>query len=302
MGCPDSLAAAVRNRPVRVSQRSPPRGKVRYRIGGVASAEGVARARVGESATIERLQIELAAKQLVVDALMEGFLASDFPVVAGLRFDVLYKPAAILERLGGDWYDIFALPDGRVAFSLGDVCGRGLGAAVKMAQAKQAIKVAASLQINDPMPLAVLEQTNKVIFLNNHQVEFTTAIYGVIDMASRKVTYASAGHHPPILAKLGEASRILPNHGFPLGVEVDLPALIKEHEFIYESGTLLVLYTDGLVEFGHDVEDGVARLLKAARAAVTEGARNPATFIVESVLPEESAYLDDVAVLTIYFE
>ena len=257
---------------------------------------------MGESATIERLQLELAAKQATVDALMEGFLAVDFPIVDGLKFDVLYKPAAALEHLGGDWYDVFTLPDGRVAFSLGDVCGRGLGAAVKMGQAKQAVKVAASLQINDPMPIAVLDQTNKVIFLNNHQVEFTTAIYGVIDVANRKVTYASAGHHPPILAKPGEQSRIMPNHGFPLGVELNLPDLIKEHEFNYESGMLLVLYTDGLIEFSHDAAEGEASLLKAARDAVTEGARNPAAFIAESVLQEEMEHPDDVAVLTIFFE
>jgi serine phosphatase RsbU (regulator of sigma subunit) len=150
---------------------------------------------VGESATIEGLRLELAAKQATVDALMEGFLNVDFPIVDGLAFDVLYQPAAEIEHLGGDWYDIFTLPDGRVAFSLGDVCGRGLGAAVKMGQAKQAIKVAASLQINDPMPIAVLDQTNKVIFLSNHQVEFTTAIYGVIDMASRKETRRAAVYH-----------------------------------------------------------------------------------------------------------
>jgi serine phosphatase RsbU (regulator of sigma subunit) len=149
---------------------------------------------VGKSATIDRLELELAAKQAVVDALMQGFLKVDLPVVGGLAFDVLYQPAAHIEELGGDWYDIFTLPDGRIAFSIGDVCGRGLGAAVKMAQAKQAIKVAASLQINDPMPIPVLEQTNKVIFLNNNHVEFTTAIYGLIDLPQRKVTYAAAGH------------------------------------------------------------------------------------------------------------
>src|ERR1700736_4849071 len=158
--------------------------------------------------TIEELRSALAAKQATVDVLMQGFLAVDFPFVEGLEFDVLYRPAAEIEQLGGDWDDIFTLPDGRVAFSLGDVCGKGLTSAVKMAQAKQAIKVAASLQINDPMPIAVLDQTNKVIFLNGHHVEFTTALYGVIDMAERKVTYASAGHHPPILARAGAASRI----------------------------------------------------------------------------------------------
>jgi serine phosphatase RsbU (regulator of sigma subunit) len=171
-----------------------------------------------------------------------------------------------------------------------------------MGQAKQAIKVAASLQINDPMPIAVLDQTNKVIFLNNHNAEFTTAIYGVTDTASRKVTYASAGHHPPILAKRGEPPRVMTNHGFPLGVELNLPDLIREHEFFYESNTLLVLYTDGLVEFNHNDLEGEARLLKAARDAVETQAPLPACFIVESVLEEESQYPDDVAVMTIYFE
>ncbi|MDQ2991997.1 MAG: serine/threonine-protein phosphatase [Candidatus Eremiobacteraeota bacterium] len=233
---------------------------------------------------------------------MKGFLTTDFPAVEGLVFDVLYQPAAAIEQLGGDWYDVFTLPDGRIAFSLGDVCGRGLGSAVKMGQAKQAVKVAASLQINDPMPIAVLDQTNKVIFLNNNHVEFTTAIYGVIDMAQRKVTYASAGHHPPILAQAGELPRIMPNHGFPLGVEVNLPDLIREHEFIFEPGMLLVLYTDGLIESSHDAEKGEVRLLAAAAAAVNGKVPNPAKFIVEHVLQEAHQHPDDVAVLTISFK
>ena len=138
--------------------------------------------------TIARLRADLAAKEATVAALMEGFALPDLPVVAGLAFDVLYRPAEQLERLGGDWYDIFILLDGRIAFTIGDVCGRGLAAAVKMGQAKQAIKVAASLQTNNPMPRAVLEQTNKVIFLNGHHVNFTTAIYfhcGGLDLYPR---------------------------------------------------------------------------------------------------------------------
>jgi serine phosphatase RsbU (regulator of sigma subunit) len=257
---------------------------------------------ISESATIEGLRLEIAAQQATIQALMKGFLAVDFPIVDGLAFDVLYRPTNAIERLGGDWYDIFTLPDGRIAFSLGDVCGRGLEVAVKMGQAKQAIKVAASLQINDPMPVAVLDQANKVIFLNNNQVEFTTAIYGIIDTTARKVTYACAGHHPPILAKPGDPALIMPNHGFPLGVEVNLPDLIREHSFVYESGTLLVLYTDGLIEFNHDVEEGEARLLQAASDAVNAKDQSPARFIVESVLRDAQQRPDDIAVMTIFFK
>jgi serine phosphatase RsbU (regulator of sigma subunit) len=170
-----------------------------------------------------------------------------------------------------------------------------------MGQAKQAIFIAASLQFNDPMPIPVLDQANKVIFLNNHDVEFTTALYGLIDVANRKVTYASAGHCPPILAKPGEDARILPNHGFPLGVEVNLPDLIREHEFIYEPGSLLVLYTDGLIESTHNMEEGEARLLAASRETLEAKAQNPARFIAERVLRQEGLFPDDVAVLTILF-
>jgi serine phosphatase RsbU (regulator of sigma subunit) len=255
-----------------------------------------------ESSTVDALREALVAKQATVDALMLGFAVTDFPVVEQLSFDVVYEPAAPIERLGGDWYDIFRLPDGRVAFSVGDVCGKGLGAAVKMGQAKQAIKVAASLPNNDPMPLAVLTQTNTVIFLNDHHVEFTTAVYGVIDTSSRKVTYACAGHHPPILAKRGEAARVLPNHGFALGVERDLPHVIQEHEFRYEPGTLFVLYTDGLIESRDNGEEGESRLLMAARAAVDGNAANPAHFIAETVVQGEPEHPDDVTVLSIFFK
>jgi len=267
-----------------------------------STRDGIPTVHQDESALITELRLELASKQAIVDALMKGFQKVDFPVVDGLAFDVLYKPMAAIEELGGDWYDVFVLPDGRIAFSVGDVCGRGPGSAVKMAQAKQAIYIAASLRLNDPMPLPVLDQTNKVIFLNNHNTEFTTAIYGVIDLASRNVTYASAGHCPPVLARPGQDAIALENHGFPLGVELNLPDLIREHSFTYEPGSLLVLYTDGTIESSHDIEEGEARLLEASRDALVENTKRPAKFIVEHTLREDSPYPDDVAVLTILFK
>jgi serine phosphatase RsbU (regulator of sigma subunit) len=251
--------------------------------------------------TIDRLQNELATKQATVDALLKGYQRVAFPAVPGLVFDVLYRPAAKLEQLGGDWYDVFRLPDGRIAFTIGDVCGRGLAAAVKMGQAKQAVKIAAALRENDPRPRTVLEQTNRVIFLNGQNVEFTTALYGLIDTSTRSVLYASAGHPPPVLVRSGEDARIMPNLGFPLGVDSEFPK-VPEHEFIYRSGDLLVLYTDGLVEFDHNVEAGEAMLLRISREALETKVADPARFIVEAMLKTPAKSPDDVAVLTIYFE
>jgi len=114
----------------------------------------------GESATIEHLRSELAAKQATVDTLLKGFVATDFPVVAGLAFDVLYQPAAAIEQLGGDWYDIFMLPDGRVAFRW-VMCAAGPRRGGQNGSGEAGNQSCGVAAINDPMPIAVLDQANK---------------------------------------------------------------------------------------------------------------------------------------------
>ncbi|MDQ6943438.1 MAG: SpoIIE family protein phosphatase [Candidatus Eremiobacteraeota bacterium] len=252
----------------------------------------------GTLTDIHDRQIAVEANTHMVDAMMKGYLSKTFPTVKGLTFDTLYRAANVMEKIGGDWYDVFKLPDGRIGFSLGDVCGHGVDAAVKMSEAKQAIFVAACL--GDPAPESVLCQANRVLFLNNHHVSITTALYGIVDVAHRTVTYASAGHHPPILARPNEQAEVLPNHGFPLGVEEHMPPRIKPHEFTYEFGSTMVLYTDGLIEFDHDLIDGEGRLLAAAAESVRCGAAHPAKFIANHVLGDATP-IDDVAVLTLSF-
>ncbi len=243
-------------------------------------------------------QMAFEANTHMVDAMMKGYLSKPFPVVPGLEFDALYQVANVSERIGGDWYDVFELPDGRIGFSLGDVCGHGVDAAVKMGEAKQAIFVAACL--GDPAPERVLCQANRVLFLNDHHVSITTALYGIVDAARRSVTYASAGHHPPILARPNGEATVLPNHGFPLGVELPMPPRIRTHEFAYETGSTMFLYTDGLIEFDRDLAKGEKRLLAAAAEAVRSKAAQPARFVAGRVLGGVIP-TDDVAVLALSF-
>jgi serine phosphatase RsbU (regulator of sigma subunit) len=103
-----------------------------------------------------------------------------------------------------------------------------------------------------------------------------------------------------MLAKPNEDTVIIPNHGFPLAVEKDMPPC-KTHEFAYESGSMLVLYTDGLVEFTRDLVEGETRLLTAAAQALKCRAENPAAYIAEHVLGDAHPN-DDIAVLTLSFE
>jgi len=253
----------------------------------------------GTLSDVHERQIAFDANSHVLDALMKSYLAKPFPAVPGLRFDSLYRVANTLEKLGGDWYDTFVLPDRRVGFSIGDVCGHGVEAAVKMGEAKHALFVAACL--DEATPVQVLERANEVLFLNNHHVSITTALYGVIDPARRTVTYASAGHHPPILVRAHHPAEVLPNHGFPLGVERKMPPFLREHSFSYQSGDMLVAYTDGLIEFNHDIFDGESRLLIAAADSVRHHAEHPASYIGNHVLGDTTP-LDDVAVLTITYD
>jgi PAS domain S-box-containing protein len=270
----------------------------RIRARPYCGADGEVEQWFGIFTDVHERQLAFEEKAHVLDVLMQGYLSKIFPVVEGLTFDALYRPANVAEKVGGDWYDVFALPDGRIGFSLGDVCGHGVDAAVKMGEAKQAIVVAASL--GDPAPEAVLRQANRVLFLNQPDVAMTTALYGVIDTVARTVTYASAGHHPPLMASLKGEAFALPNHGFPLGVEEVLPSLIRTHSFAYERGSMMVLYTDGLIEFAHDMDDAEKRLLQASTDALRCGAGHPAEFIADHVL-RTAKPTDDVAILTISF-
>jgi PAS domain S-box-containing protein len=137
---------------------------------------------VGTLTDIHDQQTSSLANAHVVDALMKGYLVAEFPVSKNVRFDALYSPANDVEKLGGDWYDVFPLPEGRFGFSIGDVCGHGIDASVKMGEAKQAIFVAASLE--DSVPENVLRKANDVLFLRKDHI-LTTALYGIVRYSLR---------------------------------------------------------------------------------------------------------------------
>ncbi|HYL26547.1 MAG TPA: SpoIIE family protein phosphatase, partial [Candidatus Nitrosotalea sp.] len=132
----------------------------------------------------------------VADRLQRALLPEQLPAIPGNGFYAAYRPASDEADVGGDWFDAFALADGRVAVSVGDVAGHGLEAAVIMGEMRQAIRTAA---IAAPDPAAVLDQVNRMVALREG-VGMVTAIFGVYDPASSLLTYSSAGHPPPLLA------------------------------------------------------------------------------------------------------
>ena len=99
------------------------------------------------------LREQLRRKEQIVETLQQIYIPRAFPTVPGISFDAVYVPAEDDARVGGDWYDVFRLPDGRLAFSVGDVAGHGLHAAVTMGAIRQAIYVAS---LDSPDPAVVL--------------------------------------------------------------------------------------------------------------------------------------------------
>jgi PAS domain S-box-containing protein len=229
-----------------------------------------------------------------VRVLSELFSPQDLPVLASLSLDALYVPAEHLAKVGGDFYETFVLPDGRLLVAIGDVAGHGLAAAMIMERVRNAI-VMSSIDSDDPS--WILKKVNRVLALRS-QASFVTALVGVIDPRAGTFTYASAGHHGPVLAEPEREAGSLPTGGVPLGVsdDPDFPTFLSA---IAPNATL-VLYTDGLTEFNRDIEDGERRLLAAAARVVRSGETRPAHAIQCEVLAGAQP-IDDVALLTITF-
>lgn len=227
----------------------------------------------------------------IAGALQEAFVQKSLPFLPGVGLHATYVPASSEAQIGGDWYDAFELPDKRILFSIGDVAGHGIEAAVVMNRARQSI-VSAALGEDDPA--AVLLRANRALLLQDSRM--VTAICGYLDPRSRDIVYATAGHPAPVMARPGAAAELLPHSGLPLGI-VEEPEYIAFHARA-EAGSLLVLYTDGVLEHKRDLLEGQARLLEAAARAV--GSEDPAIEIQRRVF-EDSPPTDDVAILAISF-
>lgn len=222
----------------------------------------------------------------------EAALPQRLPQIAGLSFDGFYRAASDEALVGGDWYDVISLADGLVAISVGDVGGTGLKAAVTMAGTRQVIRGVAFVH---PDPVVILDAARKSL-LAEHPDTYVSAFVGIIDLRAMTLIYASAGHPPPLLRRQDGSVEELSDPG---GLLLGLPATgVRAPEKIRLSeGSLLVLYTDGLVEATHNVIDGQAKLSAILSDPACAAHEHPALCIFEHMLGK--AAQDDVAVLTI---
>jgi len=233
----------------------------------------------------------IAREHHVAETLQRALLPEVLPQNGLAIVDAAYRPAAGESIVGGDWYDAFELPDGRIGISIGDVAGHGLSAAVVMGEARQAVRASA---YDARSPGEVLSRANQMLRAAPMMV---TALVGIFDPRTSVFTYASAGHPPPLVITSDGHSFMLPNGDLPLGVVEDLaPA---PWTFTLSPGTLLVLYTDGIVEFDRDVFFGESALIRASIDELADLSAHPAKSVQDRVFGSKQN-LDDVATMTLY--
>jgi len=218
-------------------------------------------------------------------------LVSNLPNGSGFTFDAIYEAGRAEALVGGDWYDAFRLPDGRFVVSIGDVVGSGLQAAIAMVNVRQTVRGVAQVHPDPALMLQAAERTLRA----QHPDRFVTAFVGVIDPVTQRCTYANAGHPGPYLRLPGGAVVQIPGGGIPLGL--DLSMTVDLQEFVLAPGSMLVLYTDGLIEATRDVLEGERRLELALRDPALPQRGRAAQFLRDAVLGD--APRDDVAIMVI---
>ena len=233
-------------------------------------------------------------ERLISTSFQQAALSHVLPSVPGLDLHAVYVAAEREAEIGGDWYDAFTLDDGRVVISIGDVAGKGLEAAVLMGSLRQAIRVVALKGFD---PADILEATSSLVAREAGD-RFATAFVGIIDPATWSLRYATAAHPLPIFRRPDGSTMFLhADPSPPLGLITAPPTSAMLVSIPAHS--MLVLYTDGLIEATRDIFVGERRLLATVESLAVLHSGDPARLIRDTVLHD--GVHDDVAVLTVVF-
>jgi putative methionine-R-sulfoxide reductase with GAF domain len=246
----------------------------------------VVASRVAGAVQARELEVERSAAKL----LQRSLLPAALPECPGIRFASRYVPAQV-GGVGGDWYDAFILPNGDLWVMVGDVAGHGLAAAVVMGRVRSALRAYALL--GEP-PAAVLAMADRKVQLFEPEVT-VTALCARLVPPYREAMVASCGHLPPVIARPGEPAQFVELAvSPPLGVTATMQP--RSTSVRLDAGSVLLAYTDGLVERRHEpLDDGLERLL----AAVPVGDPETVCRTVMDALVGDSISSDDIAVIAL---
>jgi serine phosphatase RsbU (regulator of sigma subunit) len=231
----------------------------------------------------------------IAETLQQALLPERLPDVPGVSLAATYQAGTLGIDVGGDWYDVIPLAPDRLLVVVGDVSGRGLRAARVMASLRHGIR-AYALEGHDPS--SILGRLGKLLDIARDE-HFATVLCGLVDVAAREVTLASAGHLDPLLIGRAHAARLASAVGPPIGV--DCCVTYRAVTTPLEPGSTLLAFTDGLIERrGEHLDDGIARLATAALGRAAHDLPGLLAGVLAELAPAGPE--DDTAILALRLE
>jgi phosphoserine phosphatase RsbU/P len=220
--------------------------------------------------------------------IQERLLPKRIPQIKGLDIAGAWNPASVVS---GDYFDVVKFGDTKIGVCICDVVGKGISAALLMANLQASFRAFASEPVS---PGAVVSKLNEVICNNIASDKFVTFCYCILDVTDGTLTYASAGHWPPVLLRRSGQTLLLKDGGPPLGLFPSHP--YENVELLLESGDRLVLYTDGLtearnsngVEFGeHNVTRVGNQNMRLTAAEMLDALRREVTIFCNGIFDDD---------------
>jgi PAS domain S-box-containing protein len=235
-----------------------------------------------------------AREHAIAETLQRSVLPGALPSIGRLDLAVRYLPATEGANVGGDWYDAFPLDGNRVGLVIGDVTGHSIASASIMGQVRSMLRAYA---IDYPDPGEVLARTNTALCRLLPEA-LATAVYAVLDPATGELVYANAGHLPPLVAAGARQVDYLDQAvGRMLGASPSA-AFTTAHRRL-PAGSVLLYYTDGLIENGHrDLTDGLDALADVMRRSAALTAEQACAAVRDALLGTD-ARDDDVCMLAV---
>lgn len=249
---------------------------------------------------IEKNKLDM---DLSIASSVQGMLLpKTFPNVQGIKIDAYYHPA---QKVGGDLYDVFMLPNGRLGLAIADVSGKGMPASLLMAICQSNLRHLAKYYDS---PARVLTQMNAILREDMRQDMFVTMIYGIFDPAKNEIIIARAGHELPLLCHRRDQKTVIDrpsSEGMALGmVPTELfEMVIQDITLPFAEGDTLVLFTDGITETadasgqeysGERLEETVTNICHAGPREINQAIYDSINRFSGKVGPS-----DDITLLTV---
>ncbi len=227
--------------------------------------------------TLEKQSIALEKELNAAQNVQMSLLPQTHPSIPGYE---IYGTSTAATWVGGDYYDYISIDDGRLAICCGDVTGKGLPAALLMANLQAILR---SQRMVGPTPRRIMSRVNKLLRQSISEGKFVTLFYGILDAEKHWLVFTNAGHENPYLLRNDGSIQLLQSGGTVLGILDDL--FFEEGAVQIEAGETVVMYSDGVTEAANSANElfGLDRLTDVVRRNQGTTAQGMASSIIDAV-------------------